>query len=216
VTSTKREICQDLPLQIGVAVYHLAKLRMLEFYYDFIDKYIDRSDYEIMEMDTDSNYFAFSEDSIDKLIKPHMREEYEKDKYNFLPRESNELHPTFQVDGKPFTLAKYDKRTPGLFKVETTKDKMICLCSKMYCCANNDDDKIKFSCKGIQKEGNNVNYEKFENVLLNKHKDIVINKGFRYINGTMKSYEQVKKGLSYVYHKRIVCEDGIRTKPLNI
>ena len=34
-------------------------------------------------MDTDSNYFAFSEDSIEKLIRPHMREEYEKDKYNF-------------------------------------------------------------------------------------------------------------------------------------
>ncbi len=73
----------DLPLQIGVAMYHLAKLRMLDFYYNFIDKYIDRSDFELLEMDTDSNYFAFSEDSIEKLIKPHMREEYEKDKYNF-------------------------------------------------------------------------------------------------------------------------------------
>ena len=57
----------DLPLQIGVAVYHLAKLRMLEFFYDFIDKFIDRSDYQIIEMDTDSNYFAFSEDNIEKL-----------------------------------------------------------------------------------------------------------------------------------------------------
>ncbi len=28
----------------------------------------------------DSNYFAFSEDSIEKLIRPHIREEYEKDK----------------------------------------------------------------------------------------------------------------------------------------
>ena len=60
----------DLPLQIGVAVYHLAKLRMLDFYYNFIDKYIDRSDFELLEMDTDSNYFAFSEDSIEKLITP--------------------------------------------------------------------------------------------------------------------------------------------------
>ena len=34
----------DLPLQIGVEVYHLAKLRTLDFYYNFIDKYIDRSD----------------------------------------------------------------------------------------------------------------------------------------------------------------------------
>ena len=68
----------DLPLQIGVAVYQLAKLRMLEFYYDFIDKHIDRSDFEILEIDTDRNYFAFSEDSIAKLIKPKMRVEYDK------------------------------------------------------------------------------------------------------------------------------------------
>jgi hypothetical protein len=40
VTTSKREIKLDLPLQIGCAVYQLAKLRMLEFYYDFIDKYI--------------------------------------------------------------------------------------------------------------------------------------------------------------------------------
>jgi hypothetical protein len=32
-----------------------------------------------------------------------------------------------------------------------------------------------------------------------------INQGFRrYIGGVMKSYEQTKKGLSYVYCKRIV------------
>ena len=61
---------------------------MLDFYYNFIDKYIDRSDFELLEMDTDSNYFAFSEDSIDKLIKHDMIDEYNNDKYNFLPRES--------------------------------------------------------------------------------------------------------------------------------
>ncbi len=46
-------------------------------------------------------------------------------------------------------------------------------------------------------------------VLMNKHEETVLNKGFRYINGKMKSYEQIKKGLSYAYHKRIVCDDGI-------
>ncbi len=120
-------------------------------------------------MDTDSNYFAFSEDSIEKFIKPHMREEYEKDKYNFLPSECGELHPTFKVDGKAFTKAQYDERRPGLFKVETTKDKMISLCSKMYCASDITEEKIKFSCKGIQKVGNNVNYQKFHNELSDKH-----------------------------------------------
>jgi hypothetical protein len=145
-----------------------------------------------------------------------MREEYEKDKLNFLPSESEELHPTFKVDDKPFTLAAYDKRTPGLFKIETKKDKMISLCSKMYCCADITEKDFKLSAKGIQKEGNNVNYQKFHDVLFNGKKDMVLNKGMRYINGTMKSYEQEKKGLSYAYHKRIVQNDGITTKPLNI
>jgi hypothetical protein len=35
-------------------------------------------------MDTVSNYFAFSEDGIDKLIKHNMIEEYNKDKYKLL------------------------------------------------------------------------------------------------------------------------------------
>jgi hypothetical protein len=46
VISTKREIRTDLPLQIGVVVYYLANLRMLQVYYQLIDKYIDRSDFE--------------------------------------------------------------------------------------------------------------------------------------------------------------------------
>ncbi|MFM7990160.1 MAG: hypothetical protein ACKPKO_63675, partial [Candidatus Fonsibacter sp.] len=81
----------------------------------------------------------------------------------------------------------YQKRTPGLFKVETIKDKAIALCSKMYCCSNMDETDIKFSCKGIQKEGNNVNYKKFENVLFGDKKDTAHNKGFRMVDGTMKS-----------------------------
>ncbi len=73
----------DLSLQIGVAVYHLAKLRMLKFDYRVFDKYINREDFELLEMDTDSNQFAVSEDSIYKLIKPHKRDECENDKYNY-------------------------------------------------------------------------------------------------------------------------------------
>ena len=86
----------------------------------------------------------------------------------------------------------------------------------MYCAADISEEKTKFSCKGIQKGNNDVSYNKFHNVLFNKHDDKVLNKGFRYVGSSMKSYEQVKRGLSYAYHKRIVCEDGITTKPLLI
>ncbi len=53
----------DVPIQVGCAVY-LGKLRMLEFYYDFIDKYIDRSDFVYCRMDTDSAYITFSGEKI--------------------------------------------------------------------------------------------------------------------------------------------------------
>ena len=77
----------DNPIQIGCAVYLLAKLRMLQFYYDCLDKYVDRSDFQYIEMDTDSAYLAFSATKLDDVIRPEMKEEYEKDKYNWFPDE---------------------------------------------------------------------------------------------------------------------------------
>ena len=51
---------------------------MLEFYYDCVDKYISHEDFEYSEMDTDSAYLAISGDSFEALIKPELREEFEK------------------------------------------------------------------------------------------------------------------------------------------
>ena len=59
--------------------------------------------------------------------------------HNVLPRESQVVQTTFQVDGVRFTLAKYDKRTPGLFKVEKQMDKFISLRPKMYWCSDLDE-----------------------------------------------------------------------------
>ena len=42
------------------------------------------------------------------------------------------------------------------------------------------------------------------------------NCGFRVIDHNVVTYEQTKKGLSYIYPKRIVHDDGIHTGPLNI
>ena len=43
---------------------------MLKFYYDFLDKYIDRMDFELIQVDTDSMYMALSSKSIDDIIRP--------------------------------------------------------------------------------------------------------------------------------------------------
>ena len=46
VRQWKRQVTITRPYQCGIAVYQLAKLRMLEFYYDFVDKFCDRRDFE--------------------------------------------------------------------------------------------------------------------------------------------------------------------------
>ena len=114
VEKRKAKVTIDRPFQIGIAVYQLAKLRMLEFYYDFLDKYVDRKDFELMQMDTDSNYLAISGEKLEDIVHPHMREEFEADKKNWLAWD------------------KWSGRTPGLFKLECTGERMIALCSKCY------------------------------------------------------------------------------------
>lgn len=63
-------------LQVGAAVYDVAKLRLLEFHYDFVHYYIDRSDFQYLPMDTDSACKVFSAENFEDLIKPEIKEYY--------------------------------------------------------------------------------------------------------------------------------------------
>ena len=60
-------------------VYQLSKLQMLEFYYDFLDKYFSRQESEFCFMDTDLFYLAISGDSLDEIGRAEIREEYKTD-----------------------------------------------------------------------------------------------------------------------------------------
>ena len=80
----KQKVSVNRAYQCGIAVYQLAKLRMLEFYYDFLDKYVDRRDFEYCYMDTDSAYFAISGEELRDVVRPEMLDEYNKDVANWL------------------------------------------------------------------------------------------------------------------------------------
>jgi hypothetical protein len=193
-----------MPIQVAFSVLNDAKLVMLRFYYDCIDKYIDRTDYQYMYMDTDSAYMALSDD-FEKLIKQELRKEFEDDKKNWFPRTDTTENEA------------YDKRKPGLFKIEYEGDGMVALCSKTYYTWGS---KEKFSIKGVQyKNGRNseiLNKEQYKQCLDNQITKDCQNKGFRYVNGTMSTYEQNKIGLTPIYVKGVVMDDGIHVRPLNI
>ena len=201
VQSFKKIIKLDLPIQVGFFVYQYAKLRMLQFYFDFIDKYRDRSDFQYCERDMDSAYIAISGESIEKLVKPELIANFQKDKNNWFPRTDTTEHKA------------YDKRTPGLFNVEWEGDGIVSLCPKTYYCWGSKD---KFSCKGVNKRTNEINKDKYISVLLTKQSGSGTNKGFRVMNHSMYTYTQVRDAFSYFYPKRKVLEDGVSTLPLDI
>ena len=87
VSQRKKRVTITRPYQCGIAVYQLTKLRMLEFYYDFLDKFCDRRDFELIQMDTDSFYMALSAEDFDDIIKPEMKELYKEEKKKWLVTE---------------------------------------------------------------------------------------------------------------------------------
>ena len=80
----KSKINIDRPFQVGIVVYQLAKLRMLQFYYEFLDFYLDRRDFELIQMDTDSMYFALSREKLEDAIRPGYEVQFEEEKKRWL------------------------------------------------------------------------------------------------------------------------------------
>ena len=173
---------------------HLILEFHLEFYHDFVDRFIDRSDYELIQMDTDSLYMLISSGDINDIIKPDLRDTYEKVKPSFLPTTD------------------YAVRTLGLFKKEFIANRMIALTSKCYYADN--EKKSKISCKGVNKRQNEKTWNSYYDALFNKSTDKVRNVGFRKDGSRMITYDQEKLGLSAYYDKRKVSINGVHTSAL--
>ena len=191
----KSKITIDRPFQVGIVVYQLAKLRMLQFYDEFLDFYLDRRDFELIQMDTDSMYFALSRERLEDAIRPGYETQFEEEKKRWL------------------AWNKWSNREPGLFKLEKEATSGIALCSKCYHMEDQATGKAKVSSKGVNKRQNEMRRERFERALAGD-RDVVVNRGFRMRDGAMYTYEQRKLGLSAYYDKRWVLPDGIHTEPL--
>ncbi len=224
VESAKATISLDLPHHVGFFVYQYAKLKMLQFRFDFIEEFLDRPDYQLVEMDTDSLYMALSGPSLEAVVKPEKRQEFYQSYPLWFPALACDQHQPEFVDAKmtdqtwiqaPCCQQRQllDKRTPGLFKEEWQGQGMVALCSKTYFGFGKTS---KVSCKGLQKKRNNFNKEHYLKVLTNQASGRGINRGFRSLHASVVTYTQARTGLTYFYGKRKVLEDGISTAPLDI
>ena len=221
VELVKSEIEHREPIIVGFFILQYAKLRLLELYYNFFKKFYDTDKYEELEMDTDSLYLTLSEENWEDVIVPEKRAEWDQlrskdcnDNFtalatdNFFPRTCCNIHK------------KHDRREPGLFKEEFRCAKRLCLCSKTYCFYDKQTNKYKFSSKGLKKrtleDCGDGPMSKYRKVLEEAVNVTSTNRGFGTIQHSVATYEQTKKGLSYFSPKKIVEEDGIHTKPLNL
>ena len=221
VELAKAQIEHKEPTIVGFFILRCAKLRMLELYYNFFTRFCDVNRFEDLEMDTDSLYLALAEKELEDCIRPEMRADWQRlrtndcvDNFtadavaNFSPR-------TWCVEHK-----QHDKRKRGLFKEEFRCTEMLFLCSWTCCCYDVTSNKLKFSSKGLNRrvleqsgDGPLEKYRRF----LNEKVDVTSNnRGFRTNNHSVATYEQIKKGLTYFYPKRIVEVDGIHTQLLNL
>ena len=126
IEMSKGVVTYTLPLHIGLFVYQYAKLRMLQFYYDFVDRYVERPLFQYCEMDTGLAYIALAGESIDDLVGD--RENYFRHHSEWLPAECCDEHHKDYVNARisghpwkttePCCLARqmFDKRTPGYTK----------------------------------------------------------------------------------------------------
>ena len=198
------------PYQCGIAVYQLAKLRMLEFYYDFLDKCFSRQDFGLCYMDTDSFYLAISGDSLDEIVKPEMKQAYEADKKNLLATN------------------RFSERTSGLFKPEFVGTRSVWLTANCYLVQNEAFNNNKYSCKGISKNHNDLHLQRDKDALdiflrtrrdgklEEKDIDKAKNVGFMVYGQGVVTYEQKKLGLSAYYDEHYVLADGIHTRLLDV
>ena len=195
IKSRRNKVTINRPFQVGIVVYQLAKLHMLQFYYDFLDQYLDRRDYELIQMDTDSMYFALSYNTLEEAVKPELQEQFEREKKQWLSWD------------------KWSSREPGLFKLESEGKRAIALCSKCYFVEDERSGKAKMSSKGMSKAQNELPWKRYK-MVLDGHKDMATNRGLRRHQGAMYTYEQRKLSLSAYYDKRWVLPDGIHTEPI--
>jgi len=120
---------------------------MLEFYYNFLDRYFDRRDFELFQMDTHSIYIAISAEWIEDIVQLELKPEFEARKKCWLAWDL------------------WSGCTPGLFKLECVGCRMITLCSKCYFIEEPEGEKEKFCTKGVTNKQNKIMWQRFKAAL---------------------------------------------------
>ena len=131
----KPKIEHRQPTFVGFFIVQCAKQRTLELYHHFFKNFCYADKYEELEMDTDSHFFALSEENLEDVILYKKQDQWKA----MLPRNCTD-HFTANAKDSFFpricgnTHKKHDTRDPGLFNKEFRCAEILLPCSETYCC----------------------------------------------------------------------------------
>ena len=167
---------------------------------------------------------------LESIVRPELRETFYRSYGEWFPKPFCPEHvdefvrvKLAEVEGGPVwrkrdccsEVERYDRRTPGLFKVEFEGDAMIALNSKTYFCwCHDDDERFKYSCKGLSKSTNSLRSEQYKRVLFECQTVSGTNKSFVFKDNNMFTTHTLRAGLSPAYVKRVVNDDWVSTSNL--
>ena len=229
VEMSPHRITNALPVQMSFWVLCESKLKMLRMIYDVLQFYLKNDCFSIVYSDTDSLAIELAADSFDDIVKDGMEKEYFEERHNFFPTEAcdncrpeyvrcREAKNEWPMERECCKDAHREAlRTPGLFTVEATATDAIFLAPKTYCMVDESTGTKKISTKGLNKNLNSYEMETFRRVLRTRSKAEGVNKGMKRLkSGSVVGYEQRKSGLTPLYIKRKVMNDGVETRVLDI
>ena len=231
----KKKLVHDAPIQLGKMILDMAKIRMLQWVYDFLLEYLQPNSYKYIQMDTDSLYSFFDTKPdldrlkndicycpLESLVMPEKLNSFREGIYGH-------CYDGWQPDYNIHFLtrccckkhAQHNQKTPGLFKLEAYGKSMVALCSKIYALELMDGGD-KLATKGVQKKallhtlaGASVCQSMAK--CLNDGDDLMVeNSSFRLYKQEMHTVKQKKSAYNQIYVKRKVLDDGISTEPLDI
>ena len=216
VQSGYKTILLDTASYLGFHVLNLSKITMLNFRYKFLETYIERHLFNTILTDTDSLFLNLGKETLAQCVKPEMKQKF----YEMLNGRCNDEH--YPESYLPRTCCsrhqKWDLRRAGIFKPELENGEVIyALTSKTYY-ALTTDGTAKFTAKGVSRTAKMLDQGEdiFRSVLTTKQNRAVTIRGFRTIEGEIRTYELTKNAFPFVYYKRVLADDGIHTTALPV
>ena len=231
VEKQKRIIQYKFATQIGFWILWESKRHILQFYFDYLLRFINFDDISTIFQDTDSLYLNLSQYTFEACIKEEMKSFFtyltkgrcvkitnivylEHDEDTYFPRSCCDL------------CKMADSRSPLLFHLEASGSEVFALCSKTYALRDEKENEnelsvVKYSCKGQTRSNVKLDGSQYIEAYYGQKPVSAPNFGFQFRGqrggeSQMVTYETIKQNFQMLYLKRRVLDCSCCTVALDI